>query len=119
MCVARVKLGLLLLRTSGGRSVEPGIDAADRQAVSGNALLRLAEDDGGVTAARLSRQWEARAAVDAPDGIAGHHRAQASRDDDTRTSDLSLPVTQHSNRAAESGVVCRYYLCADAAWVSV
>src|SRR5688500_8537425 len=53
---------------SGRVGGEPGLDAADRRAVSADAVLRFAENDDLADAARSRGQSQAGAAADADDG---------------------------------------------------
>src|SRR3712207_3464124 len=118
MFTPRAQPCVLLLCSSAGRSVQPGINAPHRRAVSEDALLRVAQDDGGIAHAGLSREWQARATADAADGGAGHYSPETT-DERAGASDLSLPVARSRDRTPESGVVCRYHVCADATWISL
>src|SRR3712207_4444961 len=106
MCTPRAQPGFLLLCSGAGRSVQPGIDAPHRRAVSEDTLLRVAQDDGGIAPPGLSREWQARATAAAADGIAGHDSSETTDDGHAGASDLSLPVAGSGDRTPESGVVC-------------
>jgi len=85
----------------GGRRErgEPRLDAADRRAVSGDAVLRQPADGG-----LIGSQSQARATVDAADGDRGDLPASADDLARGRAQDLPVSAAERGDRAARSGV---------------
>lgn len=85
----------------GGRRErgEPRLDAADRRAVSSDAVLRQPADVGLV-----GSQSQARATVDAADGDRGDLPASADDLARGRAQDLPVSAAERGDRAARSGV---------------
>src|SRR5271169_5081986 len=92
---------------------------ADRSALSGPALLRLAPDGGMAGDPRPSRQPQAGAAPDAAVGTGGDLPAPEYEQAGSGTQDLSLPAARARDRAAQSGVVLRRYLHPDGQGLSL
>src|SRR5438477_6583614 len=86
---------------------------ADRSALSGPALLRLAPDGGMAGDPRPSRQPQAGAAPDAAAGTGGDLPAPEYEQAGSGAQDLSVPAAQARDRAGQSGVVFRRYLHPD------
>src|SRR5207253_8063216 len=78
---------------------------ADRSALSGPALLRLAPDGGVAGNPRPSRQPQAGAAPDAAAGTGGDLPAPKYDQAGSRAEDLSVPATPAGDPAGQSGVV--------------
>src|SRR5215213_3953257 len=94
---------------------EPGADAADRRAVPGDALVRLAADGAASAAGRLRGRPQADATADGEDGPGADPPAPTHDGAAPRASGLSLPAAGPRRRAAEPGLVRRHHLPADAA----
>src|SRR6516225_9492733 len=86
---------------------------ADRSALSGPALLRLAPDGGVADNPRSSRQPQAGAAPDAAAGTGGDLPAPEHEQAGSGTQDLSVLAARAHDRADQSGVVLRHYLHPD------
>src|SRR5713101_7606771 len=80
----------------------PCADAADRRAVHGLAVPRLAADGGDAARGWVAGQSQARAAADAPDG----HRCAGAEaaDDQARSEEHTSELQSHVN------IVCRLLL---------
>src|SRR5882672_3016963 len=109
-------LGCLSTIASGQRQ-RPCADAAAGRAVHRLAISRIAADDCAAAGCGVSRQPQAGAAADAPNGHRGT-RAEA-EDDETRAraQDLPIPAAQPGDRPAEPGVGGRHHLPPDRARV--
>src|SRR5438034_7737857 len=86
---------------------------ADRSALSGSALLRLAPDGGVAGNPRPSRQPQAGAAADAAVGTGGALPAPECEQAGSGTQNLSVPAARARDRAGQSGLVLRHYLHPD------
>src|SRR3954454_19669817 len=65
-------LSLVAVLSAGTRQYgRPGADGADRPPVPGDAVLRLAQDDGLAASRKPCRQPQAGSPADASDGVAG------------------------------------------------
>jgi integrase-like protein len=98
-------------RRDGG---EPRVDAADRRAVSADAVLRQPADGAGALG-----QSQAGAAADASDGTGGDLPATADDARGGRTQDLPVFTAECGGHAAGPGVVERHHVRAAAAWILV
>ena len=93
---------------------EPGVDAADRRAVLADAVLWLASDGGSARHPTVADQSQAHAAADAVDGSgsdlsqAAHHAARC------HAQDLPVFAAELGDYAAQSGLVVRHHVRADA-----
>src|SRR5215475_1090655 len=83
---------------------------ADRSALSGPALLRLAPDGGVAGNPRPSRQPQAGSAPDAAAGTGGDLPAPEYEQTRSGTQDLSVPAARARDRPGQSGLVLRHYL---------
>src|SRR5438309_10679534 len=83
---------------------------ADRSALSGPALLRLAPDGGMAGDPRPSRQPQAGGAPDAAAGTGGDLPAPKYEQAGSGAQDLSVPAAQARERAGPSGLVFRDHL---------
>src|SRR5258706_9511087 len=92
---------------------------ADRSALSGPALLRLAPDGGMAGDPRPSRQPQAGAAPDAAVGTGGDLPAPEYEQAGSGTQDLSLPAARARDRAGQSGLVLRHHLHPDGQGLSL
>src|SRR5215211_3694064 len=95
-------------------AAEPGADAADRRAVPGDALVRLAADGAASAAGRLRGRPQAGATADGEDGPDADLPAPTHDGAAPRASGLSLPAAGPGGRAAEPGLVRGHHLPADA-----
>lgn len=84
---------------------EPRPDAAYRQAVSEEAVLRRAADDVVAQRAGLWCESQTRGALDAPDGAAGDLARSAHEHAAPRTSNLPVFIAWNGDSCAEPGVV--------------
>ena len=109
----------VLLRAGGQERRELEVDAGDRRAVPQAAVLRLAADDGLARGVGVGSQREAGGTVDAGDGIAGDFTGTAHLAAPSRASDLPVLAAGYGSPAAQSGLVLRHHVRADAAWVFV
>ena len=108
-----------LLRAAGRERDEPRPDAADRQAVSGHALLRRPADDLASAKRGLSGQCEARPAFDAADGPDADLSEAEHQPASEGPQNLSLSAAGTAGGPAQSGLVHGYYLFADETRLSV
>src|SRR5207253_1974975 len=92
---------------------------ADRSALSGPALLRLAPDGGVAGNPRPSRQPQAGAAPDAAAGTGDDLSAPEYEQAGSRTQDLSVPSAWARDRPGQSGLVLRHYLYPDGQGLSL
>src|SRR3984957_18906633 len=90
---------------------------ADRSAVSGSALLRLAADDGVAGNPGPCRQSQTDPAPDAAAGVDGDLSAPEHEQTGSGAQNLSVPPWRDRDRAGQSGVVLGRYLHPDD-WVS-
>src|SRR6201997_713255 len=103
-------------RGQRGRSCDYG---ADRSALSGPALLRLAPDGGVAGNPRPSRQPQAGTAPDAAAGTGGDLPASEYEQAGSGTQDLSVPAARAHDRAGQSGMVLRHHLHPDGQGLSL
>src|SRR5207302_8590612 len=92
---------------------------ADRSALSGPALLRLAPDGGMAGDPRPSRQPQAGAAADAAAGTGGDLPVPEYEQAGSGTQNLSVPAARARDRAGQSGLVLRRYLHPDGQGLSL
>src|ERR1700751_5458941 len=100
-------------QAGGGRRRGSCDYGADRSALSGPALLRLAPDGGMAGDPRPSRQPQAGAAPDAAAGTGGDLPTPEYKQAGSGAQDLSLPAARAGDRAGQSGVVFRRDLYPD------
>ena len=111
--------GGVVLRSGTGDGRESETDAFDRRAVHADAILRGSQDGLVAGRARLCGQSEARAALDAVDGIGSHLPETAAVDSSAGAQDLSVSIAGAEDRPAQSGVVQRHHLHSAAAGVHI
>ena len=80
-----------VLRTGARKRTESGADAVDRRAVHAHAVLRLAADGSGVGRVGLPGQSQARATVDAGDGLGRRGAGTAHRQAATAAQGVPVP----------------------------
>ena len=110
---------VLLLRDQGGESGEPGVDAADRRAVSQISVLRLPPDGAAIAARRRNRWPSPGSPSEALDGLGGDLSGAADQRSASGTQDLSVSSQGAGNQPTQSGLVRRYHLHPGSAWLSV
>src|SRR4051795_4749095 len=81
-----------------------GADGADRPPVPGDAVLRLAQDDGLAASRGPCRQPQAGPSADASDGLAGDLAEAQHQQAEPRAQDLSVLAARPYHRAAQPGV---------------
>ena len=121
---AAVPLGVdrplvVLLRGPRREPAESAPDAADRRAVSGDAVLRLAPDDALAASPGLHGGPQAGATPDATAGPAGGLPAPQDVSAAPGAQDLSLPAARSGDHAAEPRLVCGRDLHSAAARLSL
>src|SRR3990167_3453680 len=109
----------VLLRAGGQERRELEVDAGDRRAVPQAAVLRLAAGDGLALGGWGGSQREAGGTGDAGGGVAGGFTRAAHPAAPSRASDLPVLAAGYGSPAAQSGLVLRHHVRADAAWVFV
>ena len=105
-------LGRLPAAPAGQRR-RSGADAADRRAVHGVAVPRLAADGGDAAGRGPAGQPQAGAAADAPDGDRGARPEAADDEAGAGPQDLPLPAARPGDRPAEPGLGGRHHLHPD------
>ena len=96
-----------------------GSDASDRRALSGEAVLRLAQNDVRTQRGRPRGQSQAGAAADAPDGA--RRPGSASRHEQGRAGkqDIPVPAARRVDHRAEPRLGVRHHLHSDGERLSV
>ena len=110
-----VDLAVVVLLCSAGRDGdEPRPDVAGRQAVFGHAVLRCPADDMAPAEQGPCRGQKAHPAADAPYAIDADLPETQHQQACERPQDLPLPARRAADRPAQSGLVRRHHLPADA-----
>src|SRR3954469_10658479 len=96
---------LVALLSAGNRQHGgSGADGADRPPVPGDAVLRLAQDDGLAAPRRPCRQPQAGPPADASDGVAGDLAETQHQQAEPRAQGLSVLAARPQHRSAQPGV---------------
>src|SRR4051794_1528158 len=96
---------LVALLSAGTRQYGgSGADGADRPPVPGDAVLRLAQDDGLAASRGPCRQPKAGPPADASDGLAGDLAEAQHQQAEPRAQDLSVLAARPHHRSAQPGV---------------
>src|SRR3954452_13250235 len=104
---------LVAVLSAGNRQYgEPGADGADRPPVPGDAVLRLAQDDGVAAPRGPCRQSQA--AADASDGVTSDLAEGQHEQAEPRAQGLSILAARPHHRSAQPGVGDRYHVHPDA-----
>src|SRR3954466_2025659 len=98
-------LSLVAVLSAGTRQYGgSGADGADRPPVPGDAVLRLAQDDGLAASRGPCRQPQAGPPADASDGLAGDLAEAQHQQAEPRAQDLSVLAARPYHQAAQPGV---------------
>src|SRR4029453_5360828 len=96
---------LVALLSAGTRQYGgSGADGADRPPVPGDAVLRLAQDDGLAAQRGPCRQPQAGSPADASDGLAGDLAEAQHQQAEPRAQGLSVLAARPHHRSAQPGV---------------
>src|SRR3954453_21354321 len=106
---------LVALLSAGTRQYGgSGADGANRPPVPGDAVLRLAQDDGLAASRGPCRQSQAGPPADASDGVAGDLAEAQHQPAEPRAQGLSVLAARPHHRAAQPSLGDRYYVHPDA-----
>src|SRR3954451_22399622 len=106
---------LVAVLSAGTRQYgEPGADGADRPPVPGDAVLRLAQDDGVAAPRGPCRQSQAGPPADASDGVTSDLAEAPHQPGEPRAQGLSILAARPHHRSAQPGVGDRYHVHPDA-----
>src|SRR3954452_16980374 len=108
MPVAGAQSLVALLSAGTRQDGGSGADGTDRPPVPGDAVLRLAQDDGLAAPRGPCRQSQA--AADASDGLAGDLAEAQHQQAEPRAQGLSILAARSPHRSAQPGVGDRYHV---------
>src|SRR3954454_18738302 len=114
MPVAGAQSLVALLSAGTRQDGGSGADGTDRPPVPGDAVLRLAQDDGLAAPRGPCRQSQAGPPADASDGVAGDLAETQHQPAEPRAQGLSVLAARPYHRAAQPGVGDRYHVHPDA-----
>src|SRR3954463_1734370 len=113
MPVAGAQSLVALLSAGTRQDGRPGADGADRPPVPGDAVLRLAQEDGLAAPRGPCRQSQAGPPADASDGLAGDLAETQHQPAEPRAQDLSVLAARPHHRSAQPSLGDRYYVHPD------
>src|SRR4051812_43270699 len=114
MPVAGAQSLVAVLSAGNRQDGRPGADGADRPPVPGDAVLRLAQDDGLAAPRGPCRQSQAGPPADASDGLAGDLAETQHQPAEPRAQGLSVLAARPHHRSAQPSLGDRYYVHPDA-----
>src|SRR4029453_9927370 len=114
MPVAGAQSLVALLSAGTRQHGEPVADGADRPTVPGDAVLRLAQDDGLAAPRGPYRQSQAGPPADASDGVTSDLAEAQHQQAEPRAQGLSVLAARPHHRSAQPSLGDRYYVHPDA-----